>query len=420
MSRDRLRTERFADRSADHTADALTPAERDVVVACLTSDEPAPYNVPVHLVFDEHVDTERLRAAVERVLGASRVLARTYVRDGGLLRRGPDATPVVEVLSVASGDLDDLVAARRIGVLDASLVRAVVVRVTDRDETRVFLNVHHALVDGMSLTLVLRAIVESYLTGRAPSFDERPRGAAPGGPAVLFPEGVLTANVPEPRIESFFTGVRHLCDPRVGTGVATVTLDVPWTPTFSASLGAVVPALGLWSDSDAVVVSVGLVGRTSADRWALGNFVRLEPLVFELGHWLSLSPPEVSRGLSALGAALALRATGPRDGDPTSRHRMTRLGVVFDYKRESLVPTSVHPGLATRVVEDATYVDPKYAVHISVDQTGSRQQVTVTAPGMADSTLRRLVQAYSDQLLYGPFRAAVEPRSLPLPASVPA
>lgn len=400
--------------------DGLSAAERDIVVACLASDEPAPYNVPVHLVFDEAVDLERLHDAVLRVLSASTVLSRTYVRDGSWLRRGPGATPTVETVTVTSHDLDALVADRRIGVLDPSLVRAVVVRVTDLDETRVFLNVHHALVDGMSLTLVLRAIVESYLTGRSPSFDERPRGLTPGGPSVLFPEGVLKANVPAPHIERFFTGLQRLREPEVGTGVATVTLDVPWTPTFSTSLGAIVPALGLWCDSDAVVVAVGLVGRTSVDRWALGNFVRLEPLVFELGHWLSLSPPEVSRGLSALGAALALRATAPLDGDPSARGRMTRLGVVFDYKRESLVPTSVHPGLATRVVEDATYVDPKYAVHVSVDQTGSRQHVTVTAPGLPDATLRRLVQAYADQLLYGPFRTAVEPRSLPLPASVPA
>lgn len=407
--------------SGARRADGLSGPERDIVVACLASDEPAPYNVPVYLVFDETVDTERLREAVQCVLDASSVLARTYVRDGSWLRRGPDTTPTVEMLAADAADLDTIASQRRIGVLDQALVRAAVVQVRDLDETRLFLNVHHALVDGLSLTLLLRAIVEAYLTGRTPSFDERPRGAASGGPEVLLPTGVLEANLPLPRVEEFFSGLERLRGSGVGTGVATVTVDAPWTPTFSTSLGAIVPALGLWCGSDAIVVAVGLAGRTSVDRWAIGNFVRLEPLVFELGHWLALSPSEVSRGLTSLGAALALRATGPLGGDSAARGRMAQLGVVFDYKRESLVPTSVHPGLATRVVEDASYVDPKYAVHVSVDQVGSRQQLTITAPGIPDATLRRLAQAYCDQLLYGPFRTAAEPQPLPLPAiSVPA
>lgn len=402
-------------------ADGLTGPERDIVVACLASDEPAPYNVPVHLVFDEPIDAQRLVEAATRVLGASTVLARTFVRDGSWLRRGPAARPTVELMTADAAQLDAIVAQRRIGVLDSSLVRAVVVQVRDLDETRLFLNVHHALVDGMSLALVLRAIVDSYLTGRTPNFDERPRGALPGGPEVLLPEGVREANLPLPRVQEFFTGLGRLRVPGVGTGVATLTVDSPWVPTFSTSLGAIVPALGLWCDSDAIVVAVGLAGRTSVDRRALGNFVRLEPLVFELEHWLDLRPEEVSIGLSSLGAALALRATGPRSADSATRGRMTQLGVVFDYKRESLVPTRVHPGLATRVVEDATYVDPKYAVHVSVDQVGSRQQLTITASGIPDGALRRLAQAYCDQLLYGPFRTAGKARPLPLPAiSVPA
>lgn len=385
----------------------LSAREREIVTACLMSDHEAPYNVPVFVDFDEPVDEERLFRAVRMTVEACPELCRAFRRDGTRLFATP-ATPVVERVEVLSSRAVDDVGDRRIPVLDTPLVHAAVISVRDTGRTRLYLNAHHAVVDGISLALLLHTIADAYLTGAPPAFpriaDAAEHHAAPR--AIVGTEHLAMSESSE-AAAAFVTALHGMREAGVGTVQVRRTVRAPERTGFAASLGAVVPALSVWTDTRSVLLSTALVGRDAAHRAAIGNFVRLQPLVFDVDAWPLVETPVLRRELGSLAVGMAIRATVPlSSGSAKLSDRIPATSVVFDYGTQSLVPRRIHEDLPGRIVEDDSYVDPKYGLHLSVDQDGDEQSLTLVAEGIPAHRLEQLAWLYAQQLRYGPLRSA--------------
>lgn len=414
----------------------LAGPERDIVVACLAGDEPGAYNIPVFLRFDEAVDIPRLVTAAEAVIGASPALRAAYTRRGRVVERTRAAVPArVERLRAHPGELYAVAASRRIEVLDPTLVRAAVVELDPPHPVHLFVNLHHAIADGMSLNLLLRAILDAYLTGdvtvltgpASATADQTGRGPTGLVPATQLPATQVSATqVSATKVPAqaatldpwaadpgssgrFLAALAARRDPAAAPSVTERTIQGRGIRTFADSLAAFVPVFAGWLGVEEVVVSTALAGRSIRDLRTIGNFVRLQPLAL---------PADGSTDYDDLARRLAIASAGPVPApaplDP--RSRAAGVSVVFDYKRESLIARRVHPGIAAHVVADEGYRDVKYDLHISLYQCGATQQATVTARDIAPAAIADLLAAYADRLTAAPAPSAPVP-SVPSGAS---
>ncbi len=366
--------------------------ERDIVVACLAADEPGAYNVPVFVRFDEPVDIPRLVEATRRVLAASPALRTTYARSGRSLTRLTSASaPVVERLRAHPSELSALAEARRIEVTDPVLVRAAVIDLDAPGRPHLFLNVHHALADGISLSLILRAVLEAYVTGEVialpgPQARDAP---APGAPQLTAD---LSPWLPTPAAAgAFLAALAAHRTPGSGVTVTERAIATHGIPTFAQSLAAFVPALASWLGLDTVVVATALAGRPIGALRSVGNFVRLQPLALSAGT--ATDHADLARRLAI---ASADPAPAPAPADPLTR--AASVAVVFDYKRESLVARRIHPAIAAHLVPDDGYRDVKYDLHVSLYQCGETQHATLTARDLPPDALTTFLESYADRL----------------------
>lgn len=375
----------------------VTGPEREIVIACLAGEQPGAYNVPVFVRFDEPVDAARLAKVTFAVLAAAPTLRRTYAREGRTVRRVPAAAPLVERLSIAAPeDRYAVASARRIAVTDPVLARAAVLETGADAPTYLYLNVHHALVDGMSLSLLLQAILQGYLTGAIEVLPE----AAAAPPAAATPEAAdLSPWQARPDLAGTVLGaLAARRDPAAGVSVTERAIECAKLPGFAECLGAAVPALADWLGLEQVIVSTALAGRTIGNLKSLGNFVRLQPLALD-----AREPGD----LSDLARRLTIASSSP-PGPAGPAHPLLRAvtgSVIFDYKRESLISRRLHPGLAAELVADDSYVDVKYDLHLSLYQCGTTQQVTLTARELPEAAVTELLDAYHARLTGEPGRS---------------
>jgi len=384
-------------------SEVVTGLERDIVVACLASDDPAPYNIPVFLRFDEQVDLDRLADAAQALLNQPELLRRRYFRQGHDILRGMTAPALVERVRCRVADLPRLARERRLQVLDAPLVKVVVIEVVDDPHDRLFVNVHHVLMDGMSLTIFLHAVVEAYLSGQPEMLD------CAGGRATL-PEQPYRpvhrpGSVPLPTVpvtDELVTGFLEAFDRRRRPGANVVhrrSINLPEADlSFAANLTAFVPALAEWCGTPRVVLSIALLGRPVSQLRELGNFVRLEPLAFDVRQWQDVTAVDLRRSMAALAADLVVRSGHHGTVTPAGRSRLTEVMVVFDYKSETLVPERIHPGLTAFLEEESTYWESKFEVHFSIYKTGCVQSVTVSARDLPEHAVIGLADAYERRL----------------------
>jgi hypothetical protein len=394
-------------------AQPATAVERDLVVACLVSDQPAPYNVPVFLRFGEPVDAGRLRDAAASVLAGVGLLRRRYLRHGReILRETGTGLPEVERLACTRDELAGVTAHRRLGVLDRHLVRAAVIEVDGEPYPRLFVNVHHVLMDGLSLALFLHAVVECYLTGRAPQLESDQPDLQPPEPPDLPDLPDLAGPAAVADFQRAFTA---RCGTGAGSGLAVHrrTIELPGgNLSFAANLAAFAPALAEWVGMPQVVLSVALLGRPVTRLRTLGNFVRLQPLALDAGGWSQLPPAEVLGMTRRLARELLLRSTLPAQPAARAGSRLSDLLVVLDHKTEALVPEQIHPRLKAFVEDDPSYLDHKFGLHFNIDATPRGLRLTVSAQGVPEPALVALTQNHERHLR----RIQGGPASTPVPA----
>lgn len=394
---------------AEGPGSEVTGPERDIVIACLAGDEPGAYNVPVFVRFDEPVDIPRLVEAARRVLAASPALRTTYARSGrSLTRRASAPPPPVDLLRAHPSELTGLAEARRIAVTDPILVRAAVIDLDAPGRPHLFLNVHHALADGISLSLILRAVLDAYVTGEVavlagPESDAAPERLTARRTADLTPWAPTPADT-----GAFLAALAARATPGSGVSVTERAIETHGIPTYAESLAAFVPALADWLGVETVVVATALAGRPIGSLRAIGNFVRLQPLA--LSARATTDHADLARRLAI---ASADPGAPPPPSDPLTR--AASVAVVFDYKRESLVARRIHPGVAAYLVADDGYRDVKYDLHVSLYQCAAVQHATLTARDLPADAVTGLLGAYAARLT--PARPAST--SVPSVPSVP-
>ncbi|WP_430789523.1 amino acid adenylation domain-containing protein [Actinoplanes sp. G11-F43] len=145
-------------------------------------DGPSPlYNIPVALRLDHELDPAALAEALADVTGRHEALRTVYrERDGEPRQVVLDgARPVLTVLDLEPGELDEAVTAAAGHVFDLSrdvVLRAWLVRPAGRNQVLVLV-VHHIAGDGSSMAPLLRDLTTAYrarLSGRAPDWAPLP------------------------------------------------------------------------------------------------------------------------------------------------------------------------------------------------------------------------------------------------------
>lgn len=334
---------------SDQGSPTLSAVEHDIVVASLASDEQHPYNVPVFVRFHGATSSAELRRAVEAVVDDVPHLRRRFRRVGRRLEAyAAPEPPAVADLVVTT--LEDAARTRRLDVLDSALVSLACCRLDGTDEVWLYVNAHHALLDGWSLGILLRDVAARLGPGRAPD-------GQPGVPST-----------PGRRRGSF------------ATALAAFTL------TWARVVGQLDAPL-----------AVPVLGRTTAQMGDHGSFARLVPASIDLTHRTQQPVRELVLAARGVGAEAA-RASMSALPTPGAAAAAPPTAVVFDYKTDALVSTGATAGQPYDIAVDTSYSDVKYDVHVTVHETVAGVDVTVSGARLPPGTEAVVAEEYDRML----------------------
>lgn len=131
------------------------------------------YNIPMRYTFPKHTDTQRLKQALEKLILATPVLLSCVELDGTKImqRNDPELEVDVPVIKLASAEVkeyqDEFV--KPFHIAKSPLFRAEIIE-TD-DSVILLFDVHHIIMDGLSLSVFLRRLVDIYQNGTQPEKD---------------------------------------------------------------------------------------------------------------------------------------------------------------------------------------------------------------------------------------------------------
>ncbi|WP_261720516.1 non-ribosomal peptide synthetase [Streptomyces sp. FZ201] len=137
-------------RAAPEAAPVLSRAQEGLWTLCQAPEAGAAYHVPVGVRLSGDLDTDALRAALERVVERHEVLRTTF-------RAGPDLLPQPHVGPVRLGPDDGT----PFDLANGPLVRASLTREGDRTH-RLTLTLHHLVADAWSLEILWRELGVLY------------------------------------------------------------------------------------------------------------------------------------------------------------------------------------------------------------------------------------------------------------------
>ena len=178
------------------------------------------YNSPILLRVPGTLDPETLRAALEHVVRRHESLRTTFAMRGGTLSQLVAAEPRFGFRTAAVGSGDEAgklaaeLAAEHLDLTDGPLLRAVCVDVGG-DDTILLVNVHHAVFDGFSWSVLLTEWLTAY---RRLAAGERPPHETP---PVQFRQAVAALRPADEAGLAYWTG--HLS----GAPVLDLPLDRP-------------------------------------------------------------------------------------------------------------------------------------------------------------------------------------------------
>ena len=143
----------------------LTQTQQGLLVDCLANPGTTIYSIPSLLHFGEGLDPERLLEAVRKAVNAHSYIKMTISHDAdGEFRanRNDDAPVEISRISMAPGkDIQEVVdqLIRPFDVLKDTLYHITLI---EGEDMYLFMDIHHAVVDGSSMTILLEDIRDAY------------------------------------------------------------------------------------------------------------------------------------------------------------------------------------------------------------------------------------------------------------------
>lgn len=371
----------------------VTINEQRIINGSLLSQ--AAYNIPLFVRFGQGLDIRRMYSLLTERFERLAVFRTSFQLEGVMTKRISKEAPLIEIQSFARMDKpekESLMASHLIGVEEAELVRAVLCKIAGERADYLFLNVHHALLDGFSMNLFLQDLLASYLRDEPSTLE----AALPSNKDAA----IAQMDPMDPQrfegYDSFKTkligkqtdAVHYLCE-------SIVVPDWPRRHSdFAVTLSAFALSMAQWLGTNEVYTAYPTLGRDLSSYRQLGNFVQMIP--FDL----QLDPEQSVESLIGLVQKRTLANLGARDyyGEVMRLERMQLLNlfrdIVFDYKSGTLIDKLLDDEHDITMEDAEAYRDEKYGMHFSVYRTGQLLQLTVIASEYAEDELRQLIALF--------------------------
>ena len=140
----------------------LTKTQEGILIECISNPNTTIYNNPTLITMGKNTDPARLEAAVRAVIENHPYLNMTVSQDeqGNFhAKRNPSARPVIGHIR----HKDPMAAARQLAepfpLLDSPLYRCCII---ESDRVCLFLDVHHIILDGTSIQILLHDLCDAY------------------------------------------------------------------------------------------------------------------------------------------------------------------------------------------------------------------------------------------------------------------
>lgn len=370
----------------------VTVNEQRVINGSLLSQ--AAYNIPLFVRFGQGLDIRRMYNLLMERFEKLAIFRTSFQLEGTMTKRISNAAPLIEIQSFVRLDKpekEQLLASHLIGIEDTELVRAVLCKVTGEPSDYLFLNVHHALMDGFSMNLFLQDLLAAYLRDEPCSLDSSPPSIRETAPLMeaVDPHRFAGYDSFKAKLLGKQTEVVHYINDSI------VLPD--WLrrhSDFALVLSAFALSMAQWLGTYEVYTAYPSLGRDLSSYRQLGNFVQMIPFDLRM---------EQEQSVDSLVSAIqkrTLASLGMRDyyGEIMRLERMPLLGlfrdIIFDYKSGTLIEKQLD-GEHDITLEDAdAYRDEKYGLHFSVYKNGQLLQLTVISSEYADSELRQLIALF--------------------------
>ncbi|QSB22141.1 condensation domain-containing protein [Curtobacterium sp. 24E2] len=286
-----------------------------------------------HLRLRGSIDSGRLVDAVARLVTARHEFTSRFAfrPDGLVVEQGGSGAATVTTFSATTPirDVQEAVGSKRFDLAEGPVCHAGV-RVDEADGTAdVVIAAHHALFDGASDEVVLKALIACY-ESRSPNdlvAAEAATGSRGDGGSVAARARDL-ADVPDlPALEQLsFRDLLHRPGAWTSGDLATITHEdvVACARTrrvtpYAVYLAAFGAAVGRVTGSRRFAIGIALARRTEAERNIIGCFVRLVPVRIDLD-----APSLLPAVWDDLGRAMASPSIGFSDWGGTRRSRTPR------------------------------------------------------------------------------------------------
>ncbi len=131
------------------------------------------YNIPMSYTFAENTDTAKLKSSLEKLINATPVLWSKIELDGSehIQSQIPDFEADIPVINIAKAELSEHMTAfvKPFCLNKGPLFRAEIIK-TEQSVVLLF-DVHHIVMDGLSLSIFMRKLADIYENGTEPEKD---------------------------------------------------------------------------------------------------------------------------------------------------------------------------------------------------------------------------------------------------------
>ncbi|OMF10820.1 hypothetical protein BK131_22720 [Paenibacillus amylolyticus] len=356
---------------------------------------PTAYNIPMIVKFRKGLNISKMYNLLTVYFEHYDIFRTSYRIGSDIERWITAAVPTIEICSQSIFEPQAMLDAHLISVEDKELVKIVLCKVADETNDYLFVNVHHALLDGLSINLFLQDVIEAYLSDEPLDFqcstvDEHTKNSNNNSQRA-------TVNFGE--YEGFKSRLLNKQIEHVNYRSETVKLGnvVKQKYTdFSLCLTAFAISVAGWLNHNSVYLAYPYLGRNQTNFRALGNFVQLVPFHKRLE---TQNYSSVEKLTAEVQQQIFKDMTTNSHYDDVRYHESMQCmnifrDIIFDYKSGSLIETTLSHEHEITLHEIETYRDEKYGIHFSIYKHMHELHITMISSEYSSEDMEKLLTIF--------------------------